>query len=186
VQRAATFGPAKKDTTPTPGTVEDAIVTFAREHNVPVASLSTAQKNTIRANYAAATREPKDGTPDKAATLAQKAAAERWKQGELEQLETKFRAAKTKTPFLNQMTGEFVVPAPMTDAELDAAKARIQTSYLEQIGASAAAPAAAQPPSATAATPEALLKGQKPGRYTLTDGSVWLVDESGVPKAAPK
>lgn len=172
VQRATALGPKK--TAPAAGSEADAIATWAREHNRSVDSLTLAEKERIRAGHAASTREPKDATATKAATLAQKAAAERWKQGALDDLEKRFKAAKTKTPYMNLMTSEMVVPPPMTDDDLAAEKARIQASYLEQIGASgtpAAKPNAASLPDLTGLKPgtarrftEGPFKGQ---RWTL-------------------
>lgn len=156
-------------------------------------------------------------------TLAQKNQAERWKQGELSKWEAAFAEGK----------GTVITPE-----RLEQEKARIQASYLAQIGAPAempevpmvpgkpnlagtlfkahntgpipstlpnpiAAPSQTEPmsgratmsgprglpaapsmPEAPAAVPtppdvSSALKGQKPGRYTLDDGTSWVVRADG-------
>lgn len=117
------------------------------------------------------------------ATPATLAAAERWRQEQLVALETRFKAAQALPETHGVMTAE----------DLQAAKDAINVSYRAQIGGSAAAPVAAPPAapaarSAAAPKPKTVtvpapvataLKGQKPGKYTLSDHSVWIVGKDG-------
>lgn len=82
------------------------------------------------------------------------------------------------------------------DTEATRQRTAIEASYKTQLGGDQPAPAAAapkkaapptapappqppKPPSAVPQTVNDLLASQKPGRYTLTDGSVWVKDASG-------
>lgn len=83
----------------------------------------------LKAQSSAAGREP-DGADDRAATLAQKAGAERWKQGALTDLEQRFQQGQSGA--IDSRTGQ---PFPRIDVrELERLKADIQKSYLAQIG----------------------------------------------------
>ena len=78
-------------------------------------------------------RIPTGGGPSQ----AQRAAAERWKQAQLSALEKRYRDSQAR-----DYDG-----IPMTEADLKAEKERIQASYVEQLGASGAGPAAEGAPS---------------------------------------
>ena len=139
-------------------------------------------------------REPKSDST----TVSIRAAAERWKAGQLSTLEDRYRRSQA-----GGFDAQGTPITPMTVPQLEAAKQQIQQSYLSQLGLPARAqtlgaldqgggvnaatttrPAPAQttrpgvPP--TVAT---LLKGRKPGRYTLTDGSAWVVGVDGTVSA---
>lgn len=123
-----------------PGSIEGAILAAQRKGD-------TAEVNrllALRGRVSAASREP-DHAPNTAVSQAQKAAAERWKQNALAELEKRYRDPLSQ----------------MSQAELDAEKARIQASYVEQIGATGAPtatpPAAPAPPAARSTAPT---KGQ--------------------------
>ena len=111
---------------------------------------------------------------------AQKAQVERWRATEISDLNKARRDPQTS----------------MTDAEYAAEQARIDQSYAVQMGTPA--PTAEKPtgratqnrarvlgksaPTSAGADVKAvttLLTGQKPGTYTLNDGSVWTVAEDG-------
>src|SRR3990167_5867039 len=139
----------------------------------------------LKAQTSAAGREPDKADATTAATITQKASAERWKQGALKDLEDRYRISQGGLDEQNRPVD------PMTVTDLETAKARIQDSYLEQIGGpkGSAAPvidgATAKPRTPTAppkpaqaattdpAQVQQLLQTQKPGRYTLSDGSKW-------------
>ena len=170
VQRAGTLGQVKVDKV-TPGTPEDAIVTWAKEHNRPVQSLSLVEKNRIRSQYAAATREPDKG-PSSEATIAQKAQAERWKSDQLQRVEERYRASNA--PYLDA-SGKITIEKdkdghpvyfpdrggspiiPMSLGDLEKAKAQVQKSYMAQVNAGgqpAASPAAPEKIATPAAAPK--------------------------------
>jgi hypothetical protein len=135
---------------------------------------------------------PPAATPP-AVTPAQRATAERWKANELQKLEERFRAQQPNSPGAAEK-------GVLTEDDLNQAKWQIDNGYRAQIGlpnrsyeAFAAAmtgagggrtPAAAPPaaPPRRAAGPDAarrLLQGKQPGKYKLSDGSVWIIGRDG-------
>lgn len=203
VARVQQMAGKKGDTSP--GSTEQQHLTrYAKGLGKTVEALTAAEMRAARASWTAAGREPdRPGSPT-GASQAQKAAAERWKQGQLATAEARFSDGL------------------ITEPQLAQEKARIQASYEEQLGVSPSqrtvpgaqqagsmgdlvAPPPAAPPtrapmgagSATAApapsappptapvpvppdgVPPALARAN-PGRYTLEDGSVWLVTPAGV------
>lgn len=177
---AATLAAVKK-TTASPGSLENQIADALKTGDT-----ATVKRLQAAAGMAADARRAAP-TSDKPLTAAQqqatKAAAERWKQGELDKLEKEYRAGKNKQPFLDLMTNEYKVPVQISDEELKARKAQIQASYLEQLGVNgAAAPAPAAPKTAT--LPD--LAGLKPGtarRFTEGPfaGQRWTLGPDGKP-----
>ena len=147
--------------TPTLGSEEDFIVSWAKGKGLDPSALSAAQKVQARAQWTSAGRDPDGATNRREATIAQKAVAERWKQDALAKLE------------------EGLADGTFSQADIPAAKARIQASYLEQINATAAKPA---PQSRVATTPSAgtvpapmadFFKDKGAGVVTLSDRSKW-------------
>jgi hypothetical protein len=117
--------------------------------------------------------------PDRGASVA---SAERWKQRAMSDLDKERR-------------DEARMPRQMTDEEYKAKAAAIEQSYQLQVGKPTAARLTPPPtngvgnqstPTAGAPKPitappavQQTLKGQRPGHYKLTDGSVWTLNADG-------
>jgi hypothetical protein len=115
-----------------------------------------------------ATRAPERAPRPESISAAQRAAAERWKQDALASLEARHRDPRM---------------GPLTDAELTAEKARIQESYLVQLGedpsraGSSRATAGDVPPDV-----RSILAEEDDGEFELSDGSVWRKQGSSISK----
>jgi hypothetical protein len=92
---------------------------------------------------------------------ASPATAERWRMNQLERLDREYRAQR------GMPEG---VPGYISPEEYERQKSAIEASYRAQLG-SAASP--------TTQTPQTLLSDKHPGKYTLTDGSIWIKDRDG-------
>lgn len=157
------------------GSDEAYLAKWATDHGIDPAKMTAAQQNQAAAEKAAATRAPDKG-PSTEATIAQKATAERWKADQLEQLEERYRASnapyRTATgidvpkdkngqpEYFYDKTGAPIIP--MTEADLQKAKAQVQRSFLAQISATTQA---SSPSSTAPASPAA---PPKPGTKTTT------------------
>lgn len=131
-----------------------------------------------RVSWENSTRKP-ESDATRAATLTQRATAERWKADELDKLEKQYKNSQPVAivqggePRKRTDTAGNVIE-PMTAAELTAAKARIQTSYLQQIGSAPAAPAPTGQPKTAPAGGEKFQVGQV---VTLKDGTKYTIKE---------
>src|SRR3990167_11265877 len=102
--------------TPTLGSEEDFIATWAKDKGLDPAALSATQKNQARAQYAAATRAPEKG--DGPLSPEQKNAIERWRISELRRLQA----------------GQGNINTALEPDELVAARAEVEASARAQLG----------------------------------------------------
>lgn len=190
-QRAASIS-QKGPNEPAVGSEGDFLVSFAKSKGKSVNDLTPSERLQARRQFQSAGWKPDSpDTPAGAKMLSPEsyAAASRWKSGELAKLEVQRREGV------------------LSPEDHEAAKARIQDDFLDQIGANrrpgrtladvgrgappaSAPPSAGRPPAAAppmagsrgvAVPPEvaSVLRSVPPGRHELSDGSVWLVYPDG-------
>lgn len=109
----------------------------------------------VKAQSGAAGRDPDGVATRREATIAQKAVAERWKQDALATLE------------------EGLADGTFSQADLPAAKARIQASYLEQINATTSKSPTPARSGTVPAGVQTFFKDKGAGVVTLRDGKKW-------------
>jgi hypothetical protein len=153
---------AKREEGAAPESERAFIERAAREQGRPVASFNNNEIGRLKAQFASLSRAPKD---DGGITQAQRMAAERWKQNELQQAEDDFR--KATAPYTIDPDSKLPIAQPMALPQdlidqHEARKRRIQLSYLEQIGDTSTGRPTALPNPPAAPTPPPVRAAAEP------------------------